>query len=33
MDRVFEFQNWLLSTRELMKRNTGADKPDAGDGR
>jgi len=26
IDKVFEFQNWLLSTRELLKRNAGASK-------
>jgi len=32
IDQIFEFQNWLLSTRELLKRNTEANEPDA-DGR
>ena len=31
IDQVFEFQNWLLSTRELLKRNTGASKTEQND--
>jgi hypothetical protein len=30
-DQVFEFQNWLLSTRELLKRNTATSKTEQND--
>jgi hypothetical protein len=32
IDQIFEFQNWLLSTRGMLKRTPGASKPSAGAG-
>jgi hypothetical protein len=33
VDAIFEFQNWLLSTRELLKKTTGTNKPSKGNGK